>query len=272
MQHYVNPVIRFVLVLLFVSLPAVPAYAVDPPLVAIIIDDLGNDLGAGRQALSLRGKLTYSILPGTPYAKVLADQVTASGREAMLHLPMQSLGNNPLGPRGLTRDMTQQAFRRNIIDSIQSLPNVVGINNHMGSLLTSDEVLMSQLMEVMGNFPQMYFLDSRTNDRTVAEQVARNMGVPTTRRDVFLDNERSEQQIAIQFERLLRMARISGSAVAIGHPYPETLAILETKLRELESEGVMLVSVSEIINHQRRNRQWQESSYPLQTAARNLKR
>ena len=248
-----------------------PASAGNSPLIAIILDDLGNNLAAGRGALNLPGQVTYSFLPRTPHASFLASQAVAKGRETMLHLPMQSVAREQLGPGGLTQDMPSGQLQRTILEDIRSIPSAAGVNNHMGSLLTRDAVVMGQLMAILKDHPGMYFLDSRTDRQTVAEQVAREMGVPTGRRNVFLDNERNEDYILRQFNALLGMARKSGAAVGIGHPYPETLRVLEKKLAELESCDVVLVPVSELIEHQRRNQPWPVSSSPLHTAARSLK-
>ena len=247
------------------------ASAADAPLIAIILDDLGNDLPAGRDALDLPGAVTYSFLPKTPHARLLAAGAAAQGREVMLHLPMQSLAGEPLGSGGLTLEMSARDFRQTVLDNIRSVPAVAGINNHMGSRLTRDTEQMARLMTVLREHGDLYFLDSRTDDQTVAEQVARETGVPTTRRNIFLDNERNEAYIRGQFLELLANAREQGAAVAIGHPYPETLAVLERELADLETHGVVLVPVSRLIEHQRRNQQWPVFSSPLRTAAKNLK-
>lgn len=262
---------RSLMYLALAWLMASPAIAGDAPRIAIILDDLGNNLAAGRGALNLPGQITYSFLPRTPYARVLASQALAMGRETMVHLPMQSLATRQLGPGGLTQDMARGQVQQTILENIQSLPAAAGVNNHMGSLLTRDAKVMAQLMEVLREHPGMYFLDSRTDDQTVAEQVARDMGVPTSRRNVFLDNERNEAYISEKFSELLAIAKNSGAAVGIGHPYPETLRVLEKELVELDSRNVVLVPVSELIEHQRSNQLWPVSSSPLHTAARSLK-
>ena len=115
------------------------------------------------------------------------------------------------------------------------MPSVSGVNNHMGSLLTRDAALMGELMGLLRDHGDMYFLDSRTDDQTVAEQVAREMGVPTSRRNVFLDNDPNETYILSQFHALLASAKQTGAAVGIGHPYPETLAVLERELADLRA-------------------------------------
>ena len=220
------------------------------PIIAIVLDDLGNSLSAGRQALALPGKLTYAFLPQTPHAAGLSRQVHATARESIVHLPMQSLSDRPLGPGGLTLDMDETQLRRTLAADLTSVPFAVGINNHMGSGYTADMPSMTQLMAALVERENMYFLDSRTHKSTVAELAARQAGVPTTRRDVFLDLRRDEAYISGQFNLLLAKAQRRGSAVAIGHPYPETLAVLKRRLPELEGLGVELVPLSRLIQRQ----------------------
>lgn len=220
------------------------------PIIAIVLDDLGNNLALGRQALALPGKFTYAFLPQTPYAARLSRQVHATARESIVHLPMQSLNNRALGPGGLTLDMDETQLRHTLMESLTSVPFAVGINNHMGSVLTGNMEVMSRLMAMLVEREDMYFLDSRTHESTVAELAARQAGVPTSRRDVFLDTQRNEAYISGQLNLLLDKAQRQGSAVAIGHPYPETLAVLTRRLPELEELGVELVPLSRLIHFQ----------------------
>ena len=220
------------------------------PIIAIVLDDLGNNLAQGRDALALPGKLTYAFLPQTPYAARLSRQAHATARESMVHLPMQSLNDSALGPGGLTLDMDETELQHTLMENLASVPFAVGTNNHMGSGLTGNMQVMSRLMAMLVERGELYFLDSRTHDSTVAEQAARQAGVPTSRRDVFLDTQRDEAYISDQLNLLLARAQQQGSAVGIGHPYPETLAVLARRLPELDALGVELVPLSRLIQRQ----------------------
>lgn len=224
------------------------------PFVAIVLDDLGNNLALGRRALALPGKLTYAFLPHTPHAATLSRQVHATARESIVHLPMQSMNNRALGPGGLTLDMDETQLRHTLMESVRSVPFAAGINNHMGSGLTGNMQAMSRLMAMLAERGDMYFLDSRTHKSTVAELAASQAGVPTSRRDVFLDFKRDEAYISDQFNLLLAKAQQHRSAVAIGHPYPETLAVLTRRLPELEELGVELVPLSTLIKRQNKDK------------------
>lgn len=218
------------------------------PVIAIIMDDMGNQLLDGQQAVSLPGAVTYAFLPHTPYADRLAKLAHAQQKEVMLHLPMDANKGNPLGPGGLSQKMTEQEFGEALRESLQAVPHIAGVNNHMGSLLTQDQGAMTRLMQGIKEHGDLYFIDSRTSVMTVAEQVAQEHGLPANSRDVFLDHIREPEAIRAQFQRLVRIAQGYGEAVAIGHPHPETLQVLAEELTRLESYGVQLVFVSQLIH------------------------
>ena len=241
------------------------------PLVSIIIDDIGNGLGDGQRAVQLPGPVTCAFLPHTPYAAHLARLAHRNGKEVMLHLPMQAVSDRRLGPGGLTLDMGQARFLQTFWSDIASIPFVRGVNNHMGSLLTRHPGDMGWLMQAIRLHGGLYFVDSRTSRESVAQQVAEEQGVPTTHRDVFLDDVRTPAAIRRQFARLVAHAKIAGSAVAIGHPHPVTLATLTQLLPTLAQQGIRLVPVSELIahTHNSRSRLWQASLSPSPRDARN---
>lgn len=257
------------LLLLYCALALHTAAAHPGPRVAIIIDDLGNSMASGEQALALPGALTYAILPQLPYSTEIAQRAHAAGREVMLHLPMQAREDRALGPGALTRAMDRFEFARTLRASLASVPHVAGVNNHMGSLLTGDPSAMRWLMEDLACHDRLYFIDSRTDVRTLAARFAREAGLWHAERDVFLDHVQDEAAITAQFRRLLALARRNGSAIGIGHPYPETLAVLARELPLLEAEGIELVPASRLVEQERSHRLWHASSSPWPTVAKN---
>ena len=200
------------------------------PVIAIIIDDVGENLQYGRQAIDLPGPVAYSFLPYMAYVQPLAVMAHTRHKEVMLHLPMQAIDGRDIGPGGLTVDMTQHELIQTVTDDLNAVPYVEGVNNHMGSLLTQSPGTMLWLMREISKRGDLFFIDSRTTDMTVAQQVANENQVPTLSRDVFLDDDMSTPAIAHQFRRLLAVARRQGWALAIGHPHPVTLAYLEKRL------------------------------------------
>jgi polysaccharide deacetylase 2 family uncharacterized protein YibQ len=236
--------------------------------IALIIDDLGNQLVTGVRALELPGAITYAFLPQTPFAWQLAIKAHGLNKEIMLHQPMESELGNPLGNGALTLDMSRRRFIHTLHRNIASIPYVAGVNNHMGSLLTRDPTAMRWLMSELRT-GGLYFIDSRTTDGTVAERVAAENLIPTARRHVFLDNEPQEKKIRNQLKELLLKARAEGRAIGIAHPYPQTLAVLRAEIPRLGQQGIELVSVSKLINARRP--QWHAYSSPLRKDAKNLK-
>lgn len=242
-----------------------------PPSVAIILDDMGYDLTLGEAALALPDGVTYAFLPHAPHTQTLAQQARLQQREIMLHLPMQAMSGRVMDAGGLHMDMPEAEFRRTLQQDLAALPDAAGVNNHMGSLLTRHPGAMAWLMRGLADRGHLYYVDSRTHRATVAEQQARDIGVPTTRRDVFLDHEADPAFIEAQLAKLLQQARREGSAVGIGHPYPETIRVLARELPRLAPAGIELVPVSAIIDKQRRQRLWRASSSPSQTVAKSSK-
>ena len=143
--------------------------------------------------------------------------------------------------------MAYLEYKQRVEAAIDAVPEAVGINNHMGSLLTSDTERMTWLMEIIEAQTDLYFVDSRTSANSVALHQARNSGVPSLSRDIFLDNEADENAIERQFDALIRVAKRKGQAIAIGHPNKETIAVLERRLPELAKLGVELVPVSQLL-------------------------
>jgi polysaccharide deacetylase 2 family uncharacterized protein YibQ len=227
---------------------AVPAPAGHTVRIAIIIDDIGQALQPGLRAVRLPGPVAIAVLPHLPYSRQLAGAAHGAGKEVMLHLPMQSLQlRAPIGPGGIYLDTLRLELRETLDAALASVPHAVGVNNHMGSLVTRHPGLMRWLMEELTDRQPLYWVDSRTTPDTVALQQAYALNVPAQGRDVFLDNEPTVAAVAQQFERLLEIARTRGSAVAIGHPHAATLAFLAAALPGLEREGIRLVPPSELM-------------------------
>ncbi len=221
---------------------------VQQPRVAIIIDDLGYQLAAGRRAIALPGPVAFAVLPGTPRAAALADWAHAQGKEVLLHLPLQANSEDKDNePIGIDLDMSRQAVVATFAEALQTVPHVIGVNGHRGSLLTRHPGHMLWLMEEISARNDLFFVDSYTTAESVAMQIATETGVQAVRRDVFLDPDRSPETVARQFERMKRLAKKRGFVVAIGHPYESTLALLEIELPKLSEQGIQLVTISELV-------------------------
>lgn len=220
--------------------------AVIQPRIVIVIDDVGNNLAQGRAALALPGPVTYAVLPYSAHGRLLAIAAHQLGKDVMLHAPMANDQNLKLGPGALTPDLSEARFKKILNDDLDAVPYAVGLNNHMGSLLTRQQVPMTWVMEVAKS-RNLFFLDSRTTRGSVAWRTARKEGIPALSRDIFLDHEQTEAFLSQQFIRAVKIARKHGSAVVIGHPYPITTTFLEKAIPALDEAGVQLVSAPALI-------------------------
>ena len=234
------------------------------PVIAVIIDDMGNALEAGRRVAELPGPVACAILPHTPYAVTLADSCHLRGKQVLLHLPMQALDDAPLGRGGISLDMTEEQIKHTVRDDLASVPYAVGVNNHEGSLISMHPGDLAWIMQTLHAAGGLYFVDSYTTAASIAYQIALENSVPAARRDVFLDDVNTGAAVRFQFRRLLDIARAKGFALAIGHPRPATLAVLIAELPQLHNQGIGLVPVSVIVNLQQRHPiPWPENLYPL---------
>lgn len=231
-------------VLLIVALLASPLAVAANARIAIIIDDIGNNRSDLNAAL-LPGKVTFAVLPFTPHARSFALRAHHQGKQIMLHAPMQALRGNRLGPGALTTEMSSAEIKLELQRALDDVPYVVGVNNHMGSYFTQVEGAMRAVLEVL-QYKQLYFIDSRTSEFSVAERLAKDLNVATNHRHVFLDNETDRHYLQQQWQQLIEQAKTTGEAIGIGHPYPETLAFLEQQIPQLDTRGISLVFASDL--------------------------
>lgn len=233
--------------LVLLAMPAIAEHAAVPR-IALIIDDLGYALLAGERAINLPGPVACAVLPGTPRAMHLAEAAYASGKEVLLHLPLQAQSNhNPAEPGGLHLDMSRAEFTRTFIADIEAIPHAIGVSSHRGSLLTRHPGHMHWLMEEIRNRGDLFFVDSYTTAASIALRLAHETGVPAAKRDVFLDPDQSPETVVREFARLKKLAQLNGFALGIGHPYPATLAFLEQELPKLRDDGFELISISALV-------------------------
>lgn len=219
-----------------------------PARIAIIIDDLGYTLEAGHRAIDLPGPVAYAILPDTPRGRSLARAAHDRGKEILLHLPLEAANyDGPVESDAIMLNTDRADFERIFDRAIRSVPFAIGVSSHRGSLLTRHPGHMEWLMEAIREHHCMFFIDSYTTPASVALRIAGEAGVSAARRDVFLDGDRSERGLTHEFGRLKVLARERGHAIAIGHPYPETLDLLERELPTLAAEGYELVPVSTLV-------------------------
>jgi polysaccharide deacetylase 2 family uncharacterized protein YibQ len=223
-----------------------PEPVLTKPRIAIVIDDLGYQVDKGIELSELGYPITLAVIPDTPYASNIIEHAATAGQEVILHVPMETRQARQW-EKGLTSAMDFEDFDTTLAGMIARHSGISGVNNHGGSKLTADHERMLWVMQTL-NENGLYFLDSRTTPESKAISAAKSMRVSHASRDIFLDNIQDTEAIKNQFEKLKRVAKQRGSAIAIGHPYPTTLESLRNELPLLEEEGFELVFCSELLS------------------------
>ncbi|MBW1703699.1 MAG: divergent polysaccharide deacetylase family protein [Deltaproteobacteria bacterium] len=215
--------------------------------VAIIIDDLGYDQDIAFSFIHLDLPISLSVLPCAPYTDLIVREATENGCELILHLPMEPKQYPSVkpGPGALFLSMEKQEILQMLDQDLEDIPGAKGVNNHMGSSFTENREKMVIVLKELKK-RNLFYVDSRTTSNTVGFKLAKNMGLPAAKRSVFLDNDLAPKAIRMQLERLLSMARHSGSAIGIGHPHKETLEILREYHSGIKAE-FHVVPVSELV-------------------------
>ena len=218
-----------------------------PARIALVIDDLGRSTDDLVPLEKLGVPITYAVLPFEENTSAVVSQLRGRREEILLHLPMEPKnGENP-GPGALLKGMTDDQLRTRTLAALQAVPGAVGVNNHMGSSLSADTHSMSTVLRILSS-RGLFFLDSRTSPDSVGYRTAVSLGVPAAERQVFLDADPGPEAVHEQFQRLLEMARARGAVVAIGHPHPDTLAMLTAEVPRAKAEGYDFVPVSFLLD------------------------
>ncbi|CAK9886965.1 MAG: putative protein [Candidatus Erwinia impunctatus] len=213
---------------------------------AIVIDDVGYRPIQEHQILKMPAAISVAVLPHAPHAREMATLAHQSGHEVLIHLPMAPLSKQPLEKDTLLPDMPASEIQRIISEAVERVPYATGLNNHMGSAMTSNLPAMQKVMQALSHY-QLYFLDSMTIANSQSVRAAAGTQVKILKRRVFLDDSLNEADIRQQFQRAVQLAQRDGSAIAIGHPHPATVRVLQQLLPQLPA-NVVLVSPRALLN------------------------
>ncbi len=214
--------------------------------IALIIDDIGyfdNDLSDS--FFNLPKEITFSVIPGHRFSKTLARKINKLNHDLLIHLPME-----PLNYRGdekqyiIMTGMNRNEIENRINKAINELPQAIGINNHMGSKATSDLETMNKIARVIIN-KELLFIDSYTYNRSIAYKIMKKHDIPTAKRDIFIDNEDRPDYISERIDKLVQLAIKNGKAIGIGHAKKNTLLMLQKKIPDIISNGIIFVPISE---------------------------
>ncbi len=239
-----------VMMLLMVSI----GLRAEQPRIALVIDDMGFQQHRDQAIMALDSRVVVAIIPDAPMASHLARQARVQGREALVHLPLSGLGPDNCEPEltCMGSDWAVKRMAAYLSEAFETVEGAVGFNNHQGSRFTGDRHAVARLVAGVSQLEYrlgrpLLVLDSRTSPTTVLEQEARNVGLVSARRHVFLDHSDRVEDIEQAWDALIAMAHERGQAIAIGHPRPNTLKVLERRLPELEPDGVELVTLTELV-------------------------
>ncbi len=220
------------------------------PKIVFVIDDIGNHNRYTAQIKTLGNKVTYAILPLLPYSRYYGNLSRSTGAEVILHLPLDTVQDKIPG-RGLIVDtMSPADILSMLARDLDSVPNHVGVNNHMGSRGTVSREMMTIILKDLKR-RNLFFLDSYTTPESVVPSVGRSIGLPILARGVFLDNEDSKPAILAQLNQLRKVAREKGNAIAIGHYRANTLVVLAREIPRFKNEGFEIITLKEMLKVQR---------------------
>ncbi len=218
----------------------------DRPKIALIVDDAGYDIERALELLQLQRPMTISILPQLKYSRHIAEVAHDMGYEVIMHLPMESSEALRRSPGFITPDMNEKELSWILNRNFESLPHIVGVNNHQGSKMTRDPEAMARVMRYLAE-KDVYFVDSRTTTESVAYETAKNFGLRAAENEFFLDNEKEVEYIIGRIELLMEEAERKGSVISICHVHPTTTQALRQMFPIIEERGIELVFASQLV-------------------------
>ena len=211
---------------------------------AIVIDDVGYHSKEDAAVFAMPREISVAIIPAAPYARVRNQEAKSQGRDILIHMPMQPISAIKIEDGGLHLGMSAAQVNDRVNTAKNIVRDAIGMNNHMGSAATADVNLMTHLMNTLRE-KHLFFLDSRTIGKSVAGKIAKEQGVRSLDRHIFLDDSNELADVQRQFKAAIHYARKHGTAIAIGHPRPNTIAVLQAGLRNLP-EDIQLVGMGNL--------------------------
>ena len=213
---------------------------------AVVIDDAGLDLESQRIYEEIGVPLTLAVMPNKMYTSEAAAEWSRYGMPVILHQPMEPVSGSGMEEKTILTSMSDEAIRYMLKESLEQIPQAVGINNHQGSRATIDARVMRVVMDELSH-RGLFFLDSHTNTTTAADSAAASYGVPYARNDLFVDNSADEGEIRAMIQEGANRAKARGSYIIIGHCRPHTAAAFRDIVPQLQAQGIEFVYVSSLL-------------------------
>jgi len=221
------------------------------PKITFVIDDIGFHDKYKNQLAALGSNVTYAILPLLPYSRYFAHLSEKTHAEVILHMPLDTVHDDMVPGRGLiVNTMTKKDLLEMLARDLDSVPNHIGANNHMGSRGTTDREMMTIILKELKR-RHLFFLDSYTTKDSVVPEICRSVGLPVLTRGIFLDNSDTKKDIQTEIKNLKTIAQEKGIAIAIGHYRKNTLEVLAREIPRLRAQGFEIISLKEHLKIQR---------------------
>ncbi len=212
-----------------------------------IIDDAGYSLEKLKPFLDFPGNLTIAVLPGLEYSRQSAELALEKGKKVILHQPMDAINGNNTGPFAIKTGMDEKTITAILEKNINALPGITGVNNHMGSAVTSDERMMDIILKFLQK-KSLVFIDSLTTAESVSKKSGAKIGFAIEQRDIFLDNVDTREGIMESLNTGRLEAENKGYAIMIGHVWSSELADTMMQIYpNLIEEGFTLKDASEFL-------------------------
>ncbi len=240
---------------LVLPMPKRPPMPIKPrpswPRVAIVIDDIGNNLHLAREFLALPVPITFSILPQRPFSRRLMEEIAKAGHEILLHQPMEPFRRDiDPGPGAVYTSFSSTRIQETIRTNLMEINLATGVNNHMGSKFTANGKKIKEALEVIKQ-KGLFFVDSLTTPRSVAYRTARRLHIIAAHRNVFLDCPAHTTVAIKEMKKLMSVAIRWGKAIGIGHPFATTLQGIKVFLSTYQSiwKRVEFVGISKLMHN-----------------------
>ncbi|MDF2875622.1 MAG: Divergent polysaccharide deacetylase [Sporomusa sp.] len=229
------------------ALPPKPKTESKAGYMAIVIDDFGYIREPIAEYANMGRPITFAVLPYRPYSNEAASKALSAGHLVMLHLPLEPLSAaEEVEPTVITVNMSDEEIQQRVEKAIASIPGLKGVNNHQGSKATADRRVMKTVLSVIKEH-NLFFIDSRTNGKTVAADVSRQLGLRTGENELFLDNSSDVELIKKQLRKAVAMAQRNGSVTVIGHARPNSVIAVREMIPEIEAAGIRLVYADQLV-------------------------
>lgn len=218
--------------------------------ITIVVDDFGAIGGSLLDGfLELDTEVVFAIFPDEPNSVETMKRATRQGRETIIHVPMEPIGYPSVNPgkNAILVQNSEAQIDRLLTKFIHQLPDCKGINNHMGSLATTDSDVMQAVMNTLKKHSK-YFLDSRTTNVSVAYPVAQKAHLRAFRNDIFLDSPNiSQSNMDAKLSQIIQLSQSKSNIIAITHCHnKEKLDYLKSFINRLKNAGFRLIPLSEV--------------------------